>query len=147
MKVDVDVSPQPLAVEYLRLIESLTTEIRTGMDAIGQDALDSFEQSVSRQQELCSRLRRAACEMGIVEQVTKQKVGSGVPVHGVDAKLFPHIRVAFDSLKAVNRQYAALLRHAGNSVSVLAALYRSFAGEYKSSEQLGASRTTWSCEF
>jgi hypothetical protein len=153
MNADVVDFPKPLALEYLQHIEALTAEIKAGMDAIGSNALSSFERSVSKQQDICTSLSQLTCQMSRLS--LERETGQGIrqagallprPASAPDRALTNRIRIAAELLLDLNRQYAALLKHSGESVRLFAGLCRSYTGHFQSPAEIGANRPGWSCQ-
>jgi hypothetical protein len=148
MNSDVVDFPKPLALEYLQHIEALTAEIKAGMEAIGSNALSTFEESVSKQQGLCMSLSQLTGQVSLKQETgqgTKQDGALPRPASAPDRALTNRIRIAAELLLDLNQQYAALLKHSGESVRLFAGLCRSYTGHFQSPAEMGANRPGWSC--
>ena len=121
---------------FVEQLEGLSVEIRTAMAAIAGDRLTAFEQSVSRQEVLCGRLQPTA---SIARSATAGEISAA------DRELAARLRTATRNLEALNLEYAALLRHCGRSVQLMAALTHNYAQPEKQAGRR-AKRQTWSCE-
>jgi hypothetical protein len=138
MTIGINDLPEPVALEYLQDIEALTAEIKAGMEAVGADALSSFEESISKQQELCTSLSRLTGQLSAEQGIDPRPAGS------YDQALAARIRVAVELLLALNEQYAALLRHSGESVRLFAGLCQSYTGPFQPIDTGAAHRPGWS---
>ena len=131
-----------LGAAYLLQLQALGFEISVAMDAIAANALSSFQESVAKQEMLCSVLAHMAKTM-------HEKVrSSGQPLLVLsDSSVEPRIRAASEAISQLNLQYAALLRHSGRSIAILASLCRSHTGQFQEACGLRSKRQTWSCEM
>ena len=126
---------------FIEQVGDLSAEIRSAMLAIADDRLAAFEQSVSRQEFLSGKLRELAIQVGPLPR--------SAPSSGIEADaqqdLSTRLRVTSATLQALNLQYAALLRHSGQSVRLMATLTNTYAQREKHpGSQL--KRRTWSWE-
>ena len=149
MNSDVVDFPKPLALEYLQHIEALAAEIKAGMEAIGSNALSTFEQSVSKQKGLCISLSQLAGQLSLRQEAgqgTRRDAALTRPASASDCALTERILVAAELLMKLNQQYAALLKHSGDSVRLFAGLCRSYTGHFQSPGEMCANRPGWSCQ-
>jgi flagellar biosynthesis/type III secretory pathway chaperone len=142
MTSEINDVPKPSALQYLQDIEALTTEIKAGMDAVGADALSAFKESVSKQQELCTRLSRLAGQLRAEQRPENVQLPRSASLS--DYALAARIRVAVELLLDLNQHYAALLRHAQESVRLLAGLRQSYTGSFLPFDTAAAQRPGWS---
>jgi hypothetical protein len=145
MKADVVLSTQPLAMEYLLQLESLTAELEAGMDAFGDDNVSGFKESIARQQQICASLVSLTRQIAVGNQVAGNPGGERRPESGVDRDLTRRIRRAAESLQACQRTYSALLKHASDSSRMFDGLCRSYTGLTDQSTGMCLRRSSWSC--
>ncbi len=139
--------PRQLAFQYLEQIELLADAVKTGMSAVGANALPAFEKSVARQQEICAGLCRLAGQLNLEQPAAAKDGGSLRPLSAADRSLARRIQLAGASLLQLNAEYAALLRHSGESVRLFAGLCRSYTAHFQPPVVAGQPRTAWSCKF
>jgi hypothetical protein len=121
-------APRDRALDFIEQIEALGSEIEAAMAAIAGDRLTALEQSVRRQELACSRLVDMA---GHVAATPSESLA--------DPELAARLQATSTTLRDLNAQYAALLRHSGQSVRLLAALCTNYAGSQ-------VRTPTWCCE-
>jgi negative regulator of replication initiation len=131
-----------IAADCLQQMQELAREISASMDAIASNAMPGFQESVARQEMLCSSLAAMANTIG---EGSRPSVQTLLP--GIDATLESRIRAASKALCELNLQYAALLRHSGKFIAVLATLYRSQTGQFQEAHGSRLKYHTWSCEM
>jgi hypothetical protein len=131
-----------IAVIYLQQLQELAFEISAATDAIAANALSKFQQSVARQEMLCSSLASMANTVGEGLRSSQQPSRSGI-----DSTVEARIRAASSTLHELNLQYAALLRHSGRSIAVLASLCRTHTGQFQEARGPRLKHQTWSCEM
>jgi len=130
------------AASYLQHLQALSLEISVAMEAISSNALPSLQESVAKQEILCSSLANmsnAVCE----RSYTSGQQGLPSIENSMDVK----IRAASGALCELNLQYSALLKHAGRSVALLASLCRSHTGIIQEARGPRLKHQTWSCEM
>jgi hypothetical protein len=125
---------EPLGAAYLLQLQALAFEISVAMDAIAANALTSFQESVAKQEMLCSVLANMAKTIRSSEQP---------PLALSDSR----IGAASEAIFQLNLQYAALLKHSGRSIALLASLCRSHTGQFHEARGPRSKRQTWSCEM
>ena len=134
---------------FVEQLEGLGAEIRTAMEAIAGNRLAAFEQSVSRQEFLCGRLRELAAQLGSPSSALRSATAilraDRAPANGssADRELATRVRSTGATLQALNLQYAALLRHSGQSMQMMATLTNNYTQRQAGSR---AKHQTWSCE-
>jgi CRP-like cAMP-binding protein len=112
------------------------------MDAIATNALTSFQESVAKQEMLCGVLANMA------NTISKRVRSSEQPLLVLsDSTIERRIRATSQAIRELNLQYAALLKHSGRSIAILASLCRSHTGEFKEAREPRSKRQTWSCEM
>jgi hypothetical protein len=131
-----------LVAAYLQQMQELAREITASMDAIAANAIPQFQESVARQEMLCSSLVAMAGAVGKGFHSSEQSLPSG---KGTEAEL--RIRAASKAIRELNLQYAALLRHSSRSIAVLTSLCRSYSGQFQEARGPRLKRQTWSCEM
>lgn len=135
-------NPDQFAASYLQQLQALAFEISVAMDAIAANALSNFQDSVAKQEMLCSVL--AAMGNTLREQVDSPEqpwllLGN--------AAVEQRIRATTRTICKLNLQYAALLRHSGRSIALLLSLCKSHTSQFQEAHGLGSKRQTWSCEM
>ena len=135
-------TPDQLAAAYLLQLQTLAFEISVAMDAIAANALTSFQESVAKQEMLCGVLANMA------NTITKRVRSSAQPILFLsDSSVESRIRATSEAIRELNLQYAALLRHSGRSIAILASLCRTHTGEFQEARGPRSKRQTWSCEM
>ena len=131
-----------LAAAYLLQLQTLAFEISVAMDAIAANALTSFQESVAKQEMLCGVLANMA------NTITKRVRSSAQPILFLsDSSVESRIRATSEAIRELNLQYAALLRHSGRSIAILASLCRTHTGQFQEARGPRSKRQTWSCEM
>ena len=131
-----------LAAAYLLQLQTLAFEISVAMDAIAANAHTSFQESVAKQEMLCSVLAHMAKTIDGNVRSSEQPL-----VVLSDSSIEPRIRAASEAIRGLNLQYAALLRHSGRAIAILASLCRTHTGEFQEARGPRSKRQTWSCEM
>jgi hypothetical protein len=131
-----------IVAAYLEQMQELAHEISAAMDAIAANALSSFQESVARQEMLCASLATTA-------NAVSEGMRSVEPpaLSGVETAVASRVRAAGKELRELNLQYAALLRHSGRSIAILASLCRSCTGRFQEARGSRSKYQTWSCEM
>jgi hypothetical protein len=130
------------AAEYLQSLRLLTNELERAMQAIARNALPELEDSIANQQAFSSRLVELADDLCVPLAVIP-----GMPKGGMDEDLMDQIRAADDTLRRLNQQYAALLRHSSRSVALMASLFSSLKGQLQEASGPRLKHQTWSCQM
>jgi hypothetical protein len=68
------------------------------------------------------------------------------PVFG-DPAIGQQIRVIAETIRKLNLEYGALLKHSGRSIAYLASLCRSHTGRVYEMIRTNSTHETWSCEI
>jgi hypothetical protein len=131
-----------LAAAYLLQLQKLAFEISVAMDAIAANALTSFQESVAKQEMLCGGLANMANTISKTVRLSEQPL-----LVLSDSSVEPRIRAASEAIRELNLQYAALLRHSGRSITILASLCRTHTGQLQEARGPRSKRQTWSCEM
>ena len=131
-----------LAATYLLQLQALAFEISVAMDAIAANALISFQESVAKQEMLCGVLANMANTISEDVRSSEQPL----PVLS-DGSVERKIRSTSEAIRQLNLQYAALLKHSGRSIALLASLCRSHTGRFEEARGSRSKRQTWSCEM
>ena len=131
-----------LAAAYLLQLQTLAFEISVAMDSIAANALTSLQESVAKQEMLCSVL-------GIMANtIRKEASSSGQPLPVLsDSSVEGKIHATSVAICQLNLKYAALLKHSGRSIALLASLCRSHSGQFEGAYGARLKRQTWSCEM
>lgn len=127
---DLTIPDQTGASTYLQQLQALACEISLAMDAIAANALSRLQESVARQEMLCSLLAGTARAPRFISD------------RAVETK----IQQASEAIRELNLQYAALLRHSGRSIALLLSLCRTHTGQFQEVRGPRWKRQTWSCE-
>jgi hypothetical protein len=131
-----------LAAAYLLQLQTLAFEISVAMDAIAANALTSFQESVAKQEMLCGVLANMA------HTISERVRSSERPLLVLsDSAVERRIRATSEAIRELNLQYAALLKHSGRSIAILASLCRSHTGQFEGARGPRSKRQTWSCEM
>jgi len=130
------------AVEYLHLLRTLALELEKAMKAIVQNCQPEFEDSVSNQQMLSSRLRVLADELCV-----PLEAGNSAPRTPRDDDRMREIVDATEALQKLNRRYAALLKYSSRSVALMVSLFASLNGQFPEASGSRPKYQTWSCRM
>ena len=133
---------EQVAVDYLQHMQELASEISAAMDAIAANALPRFQESVAKQEMLCASLVKAA---NTVNEGLPPNERPLLPGDGTEVEL--KIRTTSAAIRELNLQYAALLKHSGRSIAVLASLCASHTGRFQEARGPRLKHQTWSCEM
>jgi hypothetical protein len=131
-----------LAATYLRQLQALAYEISVAMDAIATNTITNFQESVAKQEILCDVLATLA---KTVDEKTRRS-GQGLPASS-DKSVERNIRATIGEISELNLCYAALLKHSGRSMALLASLCKSHTGQHLEAGGTRSKRQTWSCEM
>ena len=131
-----------IAATYLHEMQELEFEITVAMDAIAGNRLPKFQESVARQEMLCASLASMANTVSEGFRSSEQHALSGL-----DSEVELKIRAASGAICELNQQYAALLKHSGKTVALLALLCRSQSGRLQEARGPRLKYQTWSCEM
>ena len=131
-----------LAARYLQQLQDLALEISVATDAISANALSRFQESVARQEMLCCNLAAMANSVGEGLRSSPQPLLARTET-AVELK----IRATSKAISELNVQYAALLKHSGRSIALLASLCRSHTGNFQEAHGPRPKHQTWSCEM
>jgi len=102
----------------------------------------AFEITVARQEMLCSSLASMASNK------SEGFRSSEKPLHfSIDAGIELKIRAAGGAIRALNLQYAALLKHSGKTIALLSSLCRTHTGQFQEARGPRLKHQTWSCEM
>jgi hypothetical protein len=127
--------------EYLQLLRLLAREIERGMQAISENKLPEFEESVENQQELSNHLTEIASDLK-----NFQKPSSETSVVVSEDGLMFQIHIASAALQSLNQRYAALIAHSTRSVAMMVSLFESFKGNLQEVSGARPKLQTWSCQ-
>ncbi len=101
---------------YVHRIDELREEVRHAMAAISGNRLQAFEESLWRQEVLCTGLKHLL----LTAQAITPSTTSGIPVN-------TRLQASLEALHQVNRSYAELIRQARSSNHLLYALSQNCA--------------------
>ena len=101
---------------YVHRIDELREEVRHAMAAISGNRLQAFEESLWRQEVLCTGLKH----LFLTAQAVTPSPTSRTPVN-------TRLQASLEALHQVNRSYAELIRQAQNSTHLLYAPCQNYA--------------------
>jgi hypothetical protein len=131
-----------IAANYLQQLQALAGEIAVSTDAIAANALPAFQESIAKQEMLCSSLASMS------NAVREGFRSPDHPLHSSTASALElKIRAATGELQQLNMQYAALLKHSGKSIALLISLCKSHTGQFPEAREPRPKHQTWSCEM
>jgi hypothetical protein len=131
-----------IAVRYLQQMQELALEISGAMEAIAANKISKLQECIAGQEELC------ACLATMANAVSEELRSVQTPSHsGIDPSIESRIQEAGKSIRELNLQYAALLKHSGKSIALLSLLCNSHAGRFTEARIPRLKRQTWSCEM
>lgn len=131
-----------VATAYLQRMEALAVEISVAMDAIATNSMSRFQESVAKQEMLCAGM------VSMANTVSEGLRSSALPsLSCSDTTVDGKIRATSLAIRELNLQYAALLKHSGKSIALLASLCRSHTGQFQEARGSRLKRQTWSCEM
>ena len=119
------------ALSYLHDTDALRSELESAMLAIAGNRLSALEQSLWRQQVLCTSLKHLSRSLASED---------------VESPLLLRIREASLALKQLNRTYTLLIQQSSHSTDILHRLCRSYQDAAPTPALRSASSQTWSCE-
>jgi flagellar biosynthesis/type III secretory pathway chaperone len=127
--------------EYLEHLRSLTQELERSIQAIKANQLSPLEESVTNQHALAERLRELADDLRKLEpaHVAGSQIAS-------DEEIVGQIQSATETLRTLNRRYAALLQLSSHSVGLMISLFSSFRGQIQEDPGTRLKHQTWSCQ-
>lgn len=141
-----------LADVYLGQLQALALELEVVMDAVAANALSPLEESVSKQETLCSSLIKMTVTMNneSLQHTVPTNMppnSSKVPAPEVEAAVEQKIHATKRAIQTLNQRYAALLKHSGESIALLACLCRSHTEPFQEARASRLKHQTWSCEM
>jgi hypothetical protein len=131
-----------IAATYLQQMQDLAFEISVAMDAIATNKLPKLQESVARQETLCAGLADMANTVSEAIRAPETPSRSGI-----DTAIERKIQAAGESIRELNLQYAALLKHSGKSIALLSLLCNCHAGRFQEARGPRLKLQTWSCEM
>ena len=126
---------------YLASLQSLAGELDTAMNCIATQKLSPLQESIKVQQKVCSRL--AHLQRGRSMNLAG---ASGTMSICEDSDLAFQIEEAIAAVLLLNKRYAALLKHSGETLRLFVGLLRSYQGSTQPTSGIQANLQTWSCE-
>lgn len=123
-------------------LRGLASQLDGAMDAIVTRQLASLQTNLHLQFASCANLAG-------IRYRSKQRPGqvSQREAETVDPDLAGEIKSATEALLMLNKRYAALLKHSGDTLQLLAGLYRSHLSSVQPGSGGGGNLQTWSCEI
>jgi hypothetical protein len=128
--------------EYLQLLRLMAFELNRAMQAMVQNSLPGFEDSLANQQIFSDRLGELADDL-----CRPVKDRTFPPPPGTDSGMTEQIRAASDALQMLNRRYSALIKHSSHSVALMVSLFGSFQGQMQEDSGSRLKHHTWSCQI
>lgn len=135
--------PQPRTLkagEHLQLLRLLAAELERAMQAISDNNLPEFQDSIAAQQDMCARLAQVA------EGAEPCAASACSSRDSIPAALTEEIRAAAAELEHLNLRYSYLLKYSSRSVAMMVSLFHSFQGQLKEGSGAGSKMQTWSCQ-
>jgi chromosome segregation ATPase len=143
------------AQEYLTNLKGLSSELERAMEAIVSRELAALQDSLQIQRSRCARLSDLQ-QSAKVRQLLKSPSASSAD-RDLSLEIESEVEAATEVLLMRSRQYSALLRHAGETLRLLAGLYRGYVHPNEGQRYLhqGHGRTAdgqrarqgWHCEM
>jgi hypothetical protein len=130
-----------IVAAYLQQMQALAFEISVAMESIAVNALSEFQESVAKQEILCANLATMA---NTVNGGFSSSEPTKLPC--IDTAVELKIRETSIAIRELNLQYAALLKHSGRSIALLASLCRTHTGQAQEAHGSRLKHQTWSCE-
>jgi hypothetical protein len=127
------------AGEHLELLRSLARELKRAIEAIAHNNLTELEDSIAMQQDLSLRLTDLARN--------RRDAAAHAPApQNLDGDLRGEIHTAASELQKLNLRYSLLIEHSSRSAAQMAALFRSFRGQFQEASGVRENQTTLSCQ-
>lgn len=130
--------PPTNAVSYLHEVEQLRGEIEQSMLFVSSNRLSALEESLWRQQVLCTSLKH---------------LSRSLTTESIERPLMRRIQEASGALDQLNRSYALLIQQSSQGNNLLLRLCRSYQESARESAHspthiptTGAPSRSWSCE-
>ena len=131
-------APPTSAAAYLSDVEQLRVEIESAMLLVSGNRLTALEESLWRQQVLCTSLKH---------------LSTSLLTEPMERPLVRRIQEASSALDQLNRSYALLIQQCGQQNNLLRRLCRSYQESAQASIEsptpistAGAPSRSWSCE-
>lgn len=126
------------AGEHLVLLRSLARELERAIEAIAHNNLAELEESIATQQDLSVRLTELA--------QSRRDAAPPTTTDNIDGDLRGEIQSAAGELQKLNLRYSLLIEHSSRSAAQMAALFRSFRGQFQEASGARENHTTLSCQ-
>lgn len=127
-------SKQPGQADQLR---ALAAEMKCAISAIERNDLAAFANHVALQQSICDRLLGA------------QQAHASVPTfsgRSQDSESIQEMQKARAELAYINKVYAAVLKRAQRTTSMITSIHQAHAPGYGRKSPIAVKHQTWSCE-
>lgn len=134
------------AEEYLRGFQELTLQLNRAMEAIVVRSPSTFEDSLCRQRATCARMTDLSRRFA-GKAVGESDLGVDSETVLLDEDLSTRIRAAATALHALNKRYASLLKHSGDTMLLFSRMFQSYSGPAKQADGSRMNLRTWSCEL
>jgi hypothetical protein len=126
--------------EHLTRLRALSREITSALSAIEHNNLQALQDSIAAQELLCAALNEAT--RGLPHPHGGKSHKAERPV----SPIAEQIRTESAALAHLNRVYAAVLKRAQVSASLIFGLYRNYGQGYAKDAPAVTQHHTWSCE-
>jgi hypothetical protein len=124
--------------EHLARVHALSQQVASAISAIEQNNMEQLRASVAVQEMVCQEITRTKFLLPSGNAKTLAEPGQ--------AALIEQIREAHIALAKLNQVYAALLKRAQRSCSLMVAVYRNYGQGYAKHGPAVSEHHTWSCE-
>lgn len=126
--------------EHLTRLRALSREITSAISAIEHNNLQALQDSIAAQEALCAALHETTRRLPDPRGQQSHKVERSA------APIVEQIRTESAALAHLNRVYAAVLKRAQMSASLIFGLYRTYGQGYAKDAPAVTEHHTWSCE-
>jgi hypothetical protein len=126
---------------YHQQLQDLALELQNAITAITSNSISGLEESVAKQEMLCSSLSSLAKTLSNGVRSSEQPL-----LPSLDSDVSQKISSANRAIHDLNLQYASLLKHSGRSIALLSALCKSHTGQFPEARGSRMKHQTWSCE-
>lgn len=130
-----------LAHEYLSALQELTSEINSAIGVLVVNSLPEFQEHVSRQEFLTSRLQELSKDLGATDASSPL-----MPSSVADSKLWTDICAARTKLADLNRRYSTFLRHSWRFIGTMTELCRTYEANATTAGMSATGQQSLSCE-
>jgi len=126
--------------EHLTRLRALSREITSAISAIEHNNLKALQDSIAAQEGLCAALHE------VIRGLPHPHDGKPHRAERPRSPIAQQIRTESAALAHLNRVYAAVLKRAQLSASLIFGLYRNYGQGYAKDAPAVTEHHTWSCE-